>query len=301
VRVGIAGGVEPTTSQVFATHGLTHVEDHPLFHFYPGMKTFGIGTIGCNAACHFCQNWELALVHRTRATWRARAIFNTAEQIVEAALLHGVEAITFTYNEPTVWPEAIISVANAARAAGLRVILATNGFLSSQTLHMLLPYLDAVKIDLKGPDNESYRNLAGIHLEPVLSTMRELRAAGVWLEVSTVVVPVAGDRTIPIAAMAQHILTQTGAITPWHLMRFFPAYRMLALAPGDVEELRVLRSRAMSEGLKFVYIINVPDLPERNTSCPKCGSVVGQRSLGLPSTLGAQCGLCGENIPGRFS
>ncbi|HKP52040.1 MAG TPA: AmmeMemoRadiSam system radical SAM enzyme [Chloroflexia bacterium] len=314
VRVGtLAGEVVPHPAQLVAARGIGNVENHPLFHFYAGMMTLGVGAIGCSAACRYCQNWELALAHKVNRSWNASPVATSADDLIAVAQRRGCGAIAFTYNEPTVWPEAIVEIAGLARESGLRVIIATNGFVTERTLEVIAPYLDAVKLDLKAHNEIFYRRIAGISLQGVLRTLEYLRAHNIWHEVSTVIVPGGNDSPQAVRLMARHILAQSGPETPWHLMRFFPAYEMVEAQSGTLETLRAARSMAMEEGIRHVYISNIPALPERNTYCAQCGALLvvrglagthlvaeGRRKLdgGQKEALCIECSKCHYSVPG---
>lgn len=298
VRVGTATAVEPVRDQGFVAQGMGRVEDHPLFHFHPGMKTLCVGSIGCSAACTFCQNWEIALAPRIDRNWSARPQFDSHAQVIDLALKQGCQALAFTYNEPTIWLEAILELAMRARAAGLSTILVTNGFVTPAALAVLSPHLDAVKLDLKGPDEAFYRKIAGISLAPVLETLRQLRHADVWCEVSTVILPGLNDSPEAVQTMVGLIHATAGAATPWHLMRFFPAYKQQDELPGDLETLRKIRHAALEFGLDYVYISNGPNIPECQTLCPRCQQFLADRRLGRFCTLQSVCPSCGTSIAG---
>ena len=299
VRAGSAAGVRPIAGQGIFARGVGQVEQHPLLHFYPGMRTLGVGSAGCTAACAFCQNWELALAPLIDRNWQAQPLFQAGQSAIDTALQAGCGALAFTYNEPTVWPELLVELAAQAHTAGLYVILVTNGFVTEATLRFILPHIDGVKLDLKGPDERFYRAVAGISLAPVLDTIAHLHAAGVWHEISTVIIPGENDGDADLARMAEHILGSSGPETPWHLMRFFPAYRMEDRAPGDLTRLRLLRDRARGSGLSYVYISNIPNIAEWQTACPRCGRMLTQRRWGMPTSLPAACPSCGMVIAGR--
>lgn len=299
VRVGRPSAVVPIARQAFVARGVGVVEDHPLFHFFPGMQTLCLGAVGCTAHCRYCQNWELALAPRIHPNWAAPPLFPDEATIVEEAQRRGCGALAFTYNEPTVWLEAILSLAQKARRAGLKVILVTNGYLTSTTLEALVPWLDAIKVDLKGADELFYREVVGIPLAPILATLEALRATPIWYEISTVILPTRHTETGASDCLIELLLRVAGADVPWHLQRFFPAYTMRQDEPGDLSELRAIRLRALQAGLRYVYISNVPDIAERATACPSCGQVAAPRRLGASRPLPRHCQGCGADFAGR--
>lgn len=298
VRINYDGLVQPIQNQGIAALGVGDVEEHPLFHFYPGMHTFCLGSTGCTVACEFCQNWELALAPHHGLTWPS-LLSADADEIVRKASSSGCKAISFTYNEATVWPELILEVMEAGRRSGLKNVLVTNGFVSERTWNLLLPWLDGLKIDLKGSDNQFYRDVVGIEMQPVLRSLDVIRESGVWHEISTVIIPGTNDSADSISRFVEIILEHSGYHTPWHLMRFFPAYRMIHQQPGELGELRRVRLSAMREGLAYVYISNVPGIPESCTHCHECAAVLFVRGLGQSNPMPKRCHGCGVDIPGH--
>ena len=298
VRVNQNGHVHPIQSQGLVALGVATVEEHPLYHFYPGMRTLCAGSLGCTAKCDFCQNWELALAPHHGLAWPSLLSAN-ADEIIRKASSSGCKAISFTYNEATVWPELILEVMEAGRRSGLKNVLATNGFVSERTWNLLFPWLDGLKIDLKGSNNQFYRDVVGIEIQSVLRSLDLIRESGVWHEISTVIIPGANDSADSISRFVEIILEHCSHHTPWHLMRFFPAYRMINQQPGELEELRRVRLSAIRDGLAYVYISNVPGIPESYTRCHECAAVLSVRGLERSNPLPKRCHGCGVDIPGR--
>lgn len=298
VRQGTHDGVGPVQGQGIAAVGVARVEAHPFFHFHPGSRTFGVGAVGCTATCAYCQNWELALAPLVAAEWQIHTLYSSAALVVQAALERRCFAVAFTYNEATVWIEAMLDIAAAAREAELKVILVTNGYLSSESWELLAPLLDAVKLDLKAPDETTYQRLTGLSLAPVLESLRFLSRRGIWCEVSTVVVPDLLDTDQAIQQMASLIYDASGNHTPWHLLRFFPAYQMDHVGPGSLATLRRLRRVAREAGLLFPYISNVANIDERNSYCPICSELLADRRSAGQAALVSACPQCGSAIAG---
>lgn len=298
VRIADQDHVHPIIEQIFAVWSTASIEQHSLFHFYPGLKVLSLGSVGCTANCQYCQNWELALSPRYVSQWSLPEQQIVSCDVVELAQRTGCKAIAFTYNEPIVWIEAILSIAQKARQNGLLVILVTNGFITSQALKLMTPYLSAVKLDLKASDEEQYQQIAGITQMPVLETLHQLHAAKVWLEVSTVVVPGLIDSEAVISKMAKQIIDYSSKDTPWHLMRFFPSYMMTDQHIGSLKRLRELRLHAIKEGLSYVYISNVPQISERNTQCSSCQSTIAVRDGSQIIYLPNHCPRCNAQIAG---
>lgn len=298
VRVNRDGRVQPIQSQGLVALGVATVEEHPLYHFYPGMRTLCVGSLGCTAACDFCQNWELALAPHHNLTWPSLMPADAGE-VVRHAQVNGCGAISFTYNEGAVWPEFMSEVMELGRQHGLKNVLVTNGFVSDLTWAILLPWLDGMKIDLKGSNNEFYRCVVGIDLHAVLHSLDLIREHRIWHEISTVIIPGVNDSPEAIEPLVKIILKHSGPNTPWHLMRFFPAYRGLGQPPGDIDDLRRIRQIARGTGLANVYISNVPGVPESSSNCPACSQLLSVRGLGNRTPLPPECLNCGEPICGR--
>lgn len=297
VRLRLNGAVAPDPRQGWAIASVGHVEDHPLFHFYPGMRTLNVGSVGCTAACRFCQNWEVALAPKLTPTWSRQQTYSD-EHLLEMARLRDCGAISFTFNEAVVWIEGVERLAQQAKAHQLRTILVTNGFLTKHTLDRLSPWLDAIKLDLKGYNDDLSIAQAGIPVTSILETMDIVRSLDLWMEVSSVVVPGVQDSSTAIAAFVNHVLIHAGQDTPWHLQRFFPAYALANQAAGDITDLRRIRMQALAMGLKYVYISNVPGIAERSTRCYRCGQIVASRHSAIVQRLPARCPKCQDRFAG---
>lgn len=281
-----------------AAIGVEPVEKKPIFHFYPGHRTLSLGAVGCNLRCDFCQNWEISQVVR------GGPIVGEAlspEAAVGAAIDADCVSLCFTYTEAVVNLEYLLDVAHLARAAGLRVILLTGGYISREALELLAPWVDAVKFDLKGADDEFYRRTVGGRLRPILEALREW-CASAWVEVSTVVLPGINDSADSMNCIADAIMEAAGPATPWHLMRFFPSYQMSRSMPGAIADLRHIRNRALARGMHHVYLSNVPGVAEAHTNCPGCGEVLIWRRAGHFSEgriVGDGCPGCGHAVAGH--
>ena len=297
MRVNRAGRVQPVQSQGLVALGVATVEEHPLYHFYPGMRTLCVGSLGCTATCDFCQNWELALAPHHNLTWPSLMPADAGE-VVRHAHANGCGAISFTYNEGAVWPEFMSEVMELGHQHGLKNVLVTNGFVSDLTWGILLPWLDGMKIDLKGSSNEFYDTVVRIDFQAILHSLDMISDHGVWHEISTVIIPGVNDSPEAVETLVGIILTHSGPYTPWHLMRFFPAYRRLGQPLGNIDDLRHIRQIAKSTGLAHVYISNVPGVPESSSCCPVCSQLMSVRGLANRTPLPPQCPDCGEPICG---
>ena len=274
------------------------IEEEPLHHFLPGSNIFCIGTAGCNFRCKFCHNWHLS----QRSLEEMRVVYSLPpERVVTEAKNRGVPSISFTYNEPTSLFEYMYDVARLAKAQGLRLIFHSNGAMSADPLQALLPYTDAVTIDLKAFTERFYREICQAELAPVLLTLKAIKEAGPWLEIVNLVIPGQNDAPEEIREMTSWINSELGPEVPLHFSRFFPNYRMTDVSPTPVSTLENCRAIAMAEGLKYVSVGNVPGHRYNSTFCPGCGEVVIERHhftvLNKALESGA-CHHCGRVISG---
>jgi pyruvate formate lyase activating enzyme len=251
------------------------IEKKPLFHFYPGTRSYSIATPGCNFHCRWCQNWEIAQMSREHHLITGYEA--SPEQIVTAAQRTGCRSIAYTYTEPTIFFEYASDTARLAQAAGLANVFVTNGYMTAEMLEIFQPYLDAANVDLKAFRDETYRRYVGARLQPVLDSLKQMKALGIWLEITTLVIPGINDDPHELRDIAQFVIQELGSATPWHISRFFPAYKMSTVPSTPVEMLRQARDIALAEGLKYVYVGNVPNDAGQNTNCPRCGRVLIKR------------------------
>ncbi len=250
------------------------VEKKPLFHFYPGTTAYSIATPGCNFRCRWCQNWEISQMPREQDLITGEEA--SPEQIVAVAQRAGCQSIAYTYTEPTVFFEYTYDTARLAHEAGLANIYITNGYMTEEMLEAFHPYLDAANVDLKAFRDETYRKYVGARLQPVLDSLKVMKRLGIWLEVTTLVIPGLNDDPAELQDAAQFVAQELGADTPWHISRFFPAYRMTDVLSTPVETLRQAQEIGLAEGLRYVYVGNVPD--EENTLCHHCGRLLIRRA-----------------------
>jgi pyruvate formate lyase activating enzyme len=266
----------------------------------PGKTAFSLAVPGCNLECKFCQNWELSQGHFEQLpTVKARP-----EDIVRLARERAAPAIACTYSEPIVWAEYVYDIAAAAKAAGIRCLMVSNGFIEPRPMTDLANVLSAVKIDLKAFTEKFYREQCSARLAPVLDTLRLLGKAKLWLEIVVLVIPGLNDDDANLRQMARFIRNEVGADVPLHFTRFRPAYRMMNVPSTPVKTLERAREAAMAEGLHFVYVGNVLGHPGNHTYCPGCRTIVVKRSglSLLDNKLKAgKCPGCGRAIPGMWS
>ena len=274
------------------------VEKKPLYHFYPGSLAYSIATPGCNFRCQWCQNWQISQMPRERELITGRKA--TPEEIVGSALESGSHSIAYTYTEPTVFFEYAYDTARLAHQAGLANIFVTNGYVTQEMLEVFHPYLDAANVDLKAFREKTYHQYAGAGLQPVLNNMKLMKKQGVWLEVTTLVIPGINDDLAELRDAAHFVAQELGAETPWHISRFFPAYKMANIPPTPLKTLQQAQKIGREEGLQYVYVGNM--LGEGNdTFCPSCGrALIRRHNFGVifNRMVNDRCPACGELIAG---
>jgi len=279
------------------TVNMTVPEKGPLYHFIPGHKRLALATVSCNLRCKYCQNWQISQMSVEEVSHYDLS----PEEAVDLALREGAKSVSFTYTEPTAFYEYMYDIAKLAKERGLRTSIISNGFINPDPLRELLEVLDAVKIDLKGFSEEFYAEVSSACLEPVLTSLKTVKEAGVHLEIVNLVVPTLNDDPETIRAMCQWIVENLGEDVPLHFNRFFPNYRLTNLPPTPIVTLEMARQIALDVGLKYVYIGNVPGHEADNTYCPKCGKRLIRRAyLAIleNNVVGGRCKFCGERIPG---
>ncbi len=275
------------------------IEKKPLFHFYPGTTSYSVATVGCNFRCRFCQNSDISQMPRDQGRIVGRHV--PPEDIVEDALATGCRSISYTYTEPTVFFEYTRDIAVLARRAGLANNYVTNGYMTAEMLESFYPYLDAANVDLKAFRDEFYRHQCGARLQPVLDTLRLMKQQGIWVEVTTLVIPGLNDDSGELRELAAFIAEELGVETPWHVSRFHPMYKMLDRGSTPVQTLERAWAIGKEVGLRYVYIGNVLGAREENTYCWNCGKLVIGRfgfSVRERHVRDGKCAHCGAAIDG---
>ncbi|MBN1834465.1 MAG: AmmeMemoRadiSam system radical SAM enzyme [Spirochaetales bacterium] len=273
------------------------IEKKPLYHFYPGSRAYSIATPGCNFRCRWCQNWEISQMPRKEHMASGRD--SPPQQVVAAARESGCRSVAYTYTEPTVFFEYAYDTARLAHAAGLANLYITNGFMTPEMLETFRPYLDAANVDLKAFREETYRRYTGGRLGPILENMKLMKKLGIWLEVTTLVIPGINDEEQELRDAARFVIGELGAETPWHISRFFPSYEMADRPPTPMGTLRKAREIGKEEGLRYVYLGNVGE--ESDTFCHHCGELLVRRSghsLIENRVRDGRCPSCGTPVAG---
>jgi len=273
------------------------IEKKPLYHFLHGSQSYSIATIGCNFKCGFCQNWQISQTSmRNGDTLRRQELL--PEQVVKAAKEFGCQSISYTYTEPTIFFEYAYDTAKLAKKAGLRNVFVTNGYMTSQALDAIGPYLDAANVDLKSFSDASYRKNCKARLQPVLDSIAYMRRLLIWVEVTTLVVPGENDSEEELGQIAG-FLAQLDKSIPWHVTRFHPDYQFTDREVTPVETLRRAKEIGREHGLYYVYVGNLPEAS--HTYCGQCNELVIKRgfmSLEDSHLKRGRCPKCGMQIPG---
>lgn len=299
VRQNIEGRLYTLVYGELVAEHIDPVEKKPLFHVLPGSLSLSISTLGCNFRCHHCQNSSISQVAGLSvAELKGRRA--TPEQVVENAQKSNCRSISYTYVEPTVFYEFAFDCAQLAAEHNIKNIFVSNGYLSEQATRNLAPYLDAINIDIKSFRDEMYRKICGARLQPVLDSVRLMRELGVWVEVTTLVIPGINDSDRELREIATFLAGVDIAI-PWHVTAFYPTYKMTDRPPTPLSSLTRARRIGEECGLLYVYEGNVPGAGGENTTCPSCGFLVIKRhgfSVHSNKLINGLCPECQAAVPG---
>jgi pyruvate formate lyase activating enzyme len=278
------------------------IEKKPLFHFLPGSSSYSIATAGCNFRCLHCQNYQISQATGLDLTHYRLDI--PPDVAVAQALAGNCASIAYTYTEPTIYFEYAFDIASLARERGLRNIFVTNGYTGREALETIAPLLDAANVDLKGFREKFYREVTGASLQGVLETLKLYVELGIWLEVTTLVIPGCNDSDEELRDIARFIAGELGPEVPWHVTAFFPTYKILDRPRTPAATLRRGRDIGFAAGLRYVYVGNTSDEEGESTFCPACGAKVIDRSAfslrGMRLKDGA-CEFCGEKLAGIWN
>jgi len=285
--------------EVIAAH-VDPIEKKPLYHFLPGSTSFSIATIGCNFRCPFCQNWQISQASKKDEECSSGYKL-LPEEVVNQAKAHHCQSISYTYTEPTIFFEYAYETAKLAKKEGIDNIFVTNGYMSPEALQTIRAYLDACNVDLKSFRQDFYKKICRAHLEPVLESIRLMKKLGIWVEVTTLVVPGLNDSQEELRQIAR-FLSSLDPDIPWHISRFHPDYQYTDSRATPLETLRQAYSIGQKEGLHYIYIGNVLEESE-DTICPNCHKILIQRQgyfIGNNRLQDSTCPYCGAHIAGIF-
>lgn len=275
------------------------IEKKPLFNFYPGTTAYSIATVGCNFKCQFCQNWEISQMVRDEHLIMGNEA--SPELIVENAKKYGSKSIAYTYTEPTIFFEYAYDTAKLAHEVDIKNVFVTNGYMTEEAIKKIESYLDAANVDLKSFSDDFYRKLCGAKLQPVLDALKLMKKLGIWVEVTTLIIPTLNDSSEELREIAKFIVNELGEGTPWHISRFYPAYNLTDKPPTPIETIHKAREIGLNEGLKYVYEGNIPGSTGENTYCPNCKNLIIERwgyQIINKATKDGKCPYCESRIYG---
>jgi pyruvate formate lyase activating enzyme len=294
VRENREGTLYTSVYDRIVSQALDPIEKKPLFHFLPGAPALSIATVGCNFRCDFCQNHDISQYPREHGG-RVLGEPVRPEELVAQAKASGAPIIAYTYTEPTVFFELCYDTARLAASEGIRNVFVSNGYMTEEAAREIAPYLHGINIDLKSFSDEFYRRHCGATLQPVLDTIARMVGLGVWVEVTTLVIPGWNDSEQELRWLGEFLYGISPDI-PWHISRFVPAYKVFDRPPTPVEVLRRARKIGREVGLRHVYVGNVPGVGE-DTHCPKCDRLLIRRHgfhVLENNLVDGHCPSCGE-------
>ncbi len=276
------------------------VERLPFFHVLPGSQTLAVATAGCNLACKFCEVWDMALVDPEDV----HAYDLPPENLVQHVQESGLSSVSFAFGEPVIFYEYMFKTAQLAKEAGLKNLMHTAGYIRKEPVMELIPFLDGVNVDLKGFDQDFYREAVGGDLQPVLETLKLFKSQGVHMEITNILIPTLNDDLGQIKTMCSWIAEELGPDVPLHFARFYPLYELSHLPQTPVSDLDQARETAQKAGLDFVYVARVTGHAGENTFCPQCGAKIIERTGFIVDHMDLQrgkCGQCQSTIPGKWN
>jgi pyruvate formate lyase activating enzyme len=274
------------------------IEKKPLYHFYPGTKILSAGSWGCNFKCSFCQNWSISQEVPEIIRDEKNQVTTPQALVKKASEIPHNTGIAYTYNEPVVWYEYMVDTAQLAKAANLRNVMVSNGYINQEPLQELLPFIDAFNIDLKGFSENFYKTVAHGKLQPVLDTLKTIRDSGKHLEITNLIIPETNDDIELFEEMLTWIYENLGHETILHLSRYFPDYYFL-FEPTPLVTMTAMYNLA-SRYLLYVYPGNIEIGKTANSYCPSCGHLLVQRhgyQIAVTGIKDHSCGQCGLKVP----
>jgi pyruvate formate lyase activating enzyme len=275
------------------------IEKKPFFNFFPGATAYSIATVGCNFHCLNCQNWEISQMPKGK---EGKIIGQelSPKEIVANAKRKGCKCIAYTYTEPTIFFEYAYDTAKLAHEQGIKNVFVTNGYTSSEAIKAIAPFLDAANIDLKGFSEDFYHKICGARLQPILDNIKLYKELGIWIEVTTLIIPGYSDDESQLREIAEFIKS-VGEDIPWHITVFYPAFKLQDVPPTPIESLRRARKIGMDVGLRYVYEGNVPGEGGENTYCYNCGKlIIGRYGFEIRANklINGSCPNCMTHIDG---
>ena len=296
-RINVKGELRSLVYGRPITSHIDPIEKKPLYHFLPGKEAFSLATAGCPLSCKFCQNWGISQARPEDYSVE----FIEPQRIASSAYNRKVPVIAFTYNEPTVFTEYFLDIAEASKKQGIKNVLISCGFMNEKPLKDMCNMLDAIKIDLKGFSEDFYRNVCGAELKPVLRSIKQVAKSGVHLEIVNLVVPTLNDSEKMLIKLADWIFGEVGPDIPIHFTRFHPDYKMMNLPPTPIATLELARNIAIDKGINYAFVGNAPGHAGNNTFCPGCNkTLIKRRGFFVVENhvINGKCEFCGEKIAG---
>ena len=275
IRQNVDGSLFSLVYDTIVASHIDPIEKKPLFQFYPGSKAYSIATVGCNFTCRHCQNSDISQLTQEKKGYIIGEKMGP-EEIVREAHSSGCKSIAYTYTEPTIFFELAYETAQRAHDKGIKNIFVSNGYMTSEALEEISPYLDGINIDLKSFTEKFYKEICGGRLGPVLDNIRLAKTLGIWVEVTTLIIPTLNDSQDELRQIAEFLRDVDNSI-PWHISQFYPTYQMLNLPRTPVETLHMAREIGIKTGLHYVYEGNVPGRGNENTYCHQCGELLIER------------------------
>ena len=299
VRKNLAGTLYSLVyDKIIALH-IDSIEKKPLFHFYPGSKALSIGTVGCNLSCLFCQNYEISF---PREKVEIKGKKYTPKEIVNTALDNNCKSIAYTYTEPAIFIELVYDIGILAKKKGIKNILITNGYFTKEAIDFLEPIIDAMNIDLKSYSNSFYKDTCNAKLKPVLESIKYAYDKGIWIELTTLLIPGKNDSNEELIKISKFIQSISPTI-PWHITRFTPLYKMLNPPQTLHANLQNAKKIGENNGINYVYLGNISD--EQLTFCPSCHEILVKRHQDFNDEIiinynNGNCPNCQHKLDGRF-
>jgi pyruvate formate lyase activating enzyme len=278
------------------------IEKKPLFHLFPGSTSFSIATVGCNFRCLQCQNNEISQMPRD-GDGRIEGSEVSLSKVMSLTKQYRCQSISYTYTEPTIYFEYAFEIARQAHQGGIKNIFVTNGYMTEEALMTIQPYLDAANVDLKSFREKFYKEVCGAKLQPVLENLKWMREMGIWVEITTLVIPTLNDSDQEFEEIAQFIVS-LGREVPWHISAFYPTYKMLNLPRTSASTLHRAREIGIKAGLRYVYCGNIPGEEGEDTFCPHCGRKVIERigfRVAKNDVVNGACRHCRGKIDGIWN
>ena len=276
------------------------IEKKPLYHFMPATRSFSLATVGCNLKCQHCQNYEISQMPLDRKMINGRD--KSPEELVRFAKNTSCDSISFTYSEPTIYYEFAHDIAILSKAQGLKNIMVTNGYINNKPLEEIAPYIDGANIDLKAFSEEFYRRICGARLQPVLDSIRLYKKLGIWIEITTLIIPGLNDNENELINLAEFIAS-VGIDIPWHVTAFYPTYNLLKKPRTSIDQLIKAREIGMNAGLRYIFTGNIPGYEGENTYCYECKKLLIERTgfrIENNQIKDGSCPECNTKIDGYF-